>query len=260
MNELRVIFFTALLQIKCSLARPMFRFCLIANPIVNTVLLYEMYVNSKKEDFLSYVVLGAGLMALWSCICFSSAGDINRERYSGTLALIYTAPAGFSTIITGKVAGNTMLSMVTFLLSFLTAKVLFGVRMEVNHPGYLLVAFLGAIISFSIISIFAAYLLTLSRKTQLYMNCIEIPIILVCGFVFPADILPEWVRPISYGLSPTWAVKLLRMSVTGDWNVKAYYSTLLILAAVTGIYLILGWALSAMIERQVRILATLEVN
>ena len=75
------------LQCKQSFVRPMFRFCLLANPILNTVLLYEMYRGAGEENFFAYVALGAGLMAVWSAICFSSAGDINRERYSGTLAL-----------------------------------------------------------------------------------------------------------------------------------------------------------------------------
>jgi ABC-2 type transport system permease protein len=199
-------------------------------------------------------------MALWSCICFSSAGDINRERYNGTLSLIYAAPAGFSVIITGKVIGNTLLSMMTFLMSFVTAKLLFRVNMKVTHPYYLMLALLCAVVSFSVISVFLAYLLTLSRKTQLYMNCIEIPVILVCGFVFPTDILPIWVRPISYILTPTWAVKVIRLSLTESWNIKEFYTALYILAAVTAIYLILGCYFSKRIENQVRVLATLEVS
>ncbi|MGN6714634.1 ABC transporter permease [Anaerocolumna jejuensis] len=260
MKRLKVIYYTALLQMKCSFARPMFRFCLIANPMVNTILLYEMFKSSGREDFASYVVLGGGLMALWSCICFSSAGDINRERYDGTLSLIYVAPAGFSDIVTGKVIGNTILSLATFILSFLTAKLLFRVDIKVSHPYFLLLAILCAVVSFSVISIVVAYLLTLSRKTQLYMNCIEIPVILVCGFVFPAEILPQWVRPVSYILSPTWAVKLIRISVSTAWCIKEFYTVLCILALVTAIYLVIGYFLLKLIESQVRVLATLEVS
>ena len=69
---LRILFSTMIVQMKQSFARPMFRFCLIANPILNTILLYEMYKNSGENNFMAYVVLGAGLMGLWSCICFSS--------------------------------------------------------------------------------------------------------------------------------------------------------------------------------------------
>lgn len=112
-----VLLSTMLLQMKQSFARNMFRFCLIANPILNTVLLYEMFRNSGQANFASYVVLGAGLMAVWGCICFSSAGDINRERFSGTLALVFAAPAGFPYIILGKILGNTVLSLLSLLIS-----------------------------------------------------------------------------------------------------------------------------------------------
>lgn len=92
MSCLNIIFSTMKLQMKQSFVRPMFRFCLIINPIVNTIFLYEVFLNKSTDAFIDYVVLGAGLMGIWGCICFSSIGDINRERYSGTLPLIFVAP------------------------------------------------------------------------------------------------------------------------------------------------------------------------
>jgi ABC-2 type transport system permease protein len=238
----------------------MFRFCLIANPIVNTILLYEMFKNSNQDNFTTYIMLGAGLMGLWSCICFSSAGDINRERFSGTLSLIFAAPVNFGMIIFGKVLGNTILSLVTLIISFLTAKILYHAPIMIESPGYLLLSLLATVICFIAISICIAYLLTLSRKTQLYMNCIEIPIIFVCGFVFPVDILPNWVLPISYSLSPTWAVKLIRMSVSGVESKTDYFIAFGILVCITVGYLLMARFLYRLIERQVRIKATLEVS
>ena len=260
MKKLRVIWDTLKLQMKNSFVRPMFRFCLIANPIVNTVLIYEMFKNSGQENFTTYVILGAGLMGLWACICFSSAGDINRERYSGTLSLIFATPADFSTIIFGKILGNTILSLATLALSFLTAKILYNAPFQIASPGYLLLSLLATVVCFITISTVIAYLLTLSRKTQLYMNCIEIPIILACGFVFPVEVLPAWVRPISYALSPTWAIKLMRMSIAGINNPTQYFTTLGILAGLTAIYVLLSSLLYQVIDKQVRIKATLEVS
>lgn len=259
MKHIRVIWDTLRLQMKNSFIRPMYRFCLIANPIVNTILLYEMFRNSSEDNFATYVILGSGLMGLWSCICFSSAGDINRERYSGTLSLIFVTPAKFNTIILGKVLGNTLLSLLTLVISFLTAKVVYHVNIYFKSPGYLLLSLIATILCFVTISICIAYLLTLSRKTTLYMNCIEIPIILVCGFVFPVEILPHWVLPISYIFSPTWAVKLIRMSIAGVTEPTEYFKILGILIGITGVYLVLMKALYHTIGRQVRIKATLEV-
>lgn len=246
-------------QMKQSFARPMFRFCLLANPVLNTILLYEMYRNAGEENFLAYVVLGAGLMGLWSCICFSSAGDINRERYSGTLALIFAAPASFPMIILGKILGNTILSLVTLLISLITAVALFRVPLILGNPLLFLVALFGAIMAFVVISSVIACLLTLSRKTELYMNCIEIPIILLCGFVFPVTILPKTVQVISYALSPTYAVELLRMAVWGVDDSAAFWEKFGIMVGITAIYAILAGLLYRRIDRRVRIAATLEV-
>lgn len=248
------------LQCKQSFVRPMFRFCLLANPVLNTVLLYEMYRSAGEENFFAYVALGAGLMAVWSAICFSSAGDINRERYSGTLALLFAAPAGFPAIVLGKILGNTFLSLASIGISVATAALLFGVPVAVASPGYFLLALICALAAFAAFSLVIACLLTLSRRTELYMNCIEIPLILLCGFVYPVSALPTWLRPVSYALSPTWAVELLRMGVWGVADPAAFGRKLAVLLSLTALSALLVLALFRAIDRQVRILATLEVR
>ena len=257
--NLSILLSTMRVQMKQSFARPMFRFCLLANPILNTILLYEMYRGSGEDNFMAYVVLGSGLMGLWGCICFSSAGDINRERYSGTLALIFAAPARFPAIILGKIIGNTLMSLLTLGISLVTAVVLFRIPLMLASPLYFLLALLAAILSFVVISSVVACLLTLSRKTELYMNCIEIPIILLCGFVFPVSVLPDAVQVISRVLSPTYAVELLRMAVWGVDDPAVFWQKLSILMGLTVLYTLLSALLYRKIDRRVRIAATLEV-
>lgn len=251
---------TMVLQMKKSLIRPMYRFCLFANPIVNTILLYEMFLNSEQEDFGTYVILGAGLMGLWGCICFSSAGDINRERWEGTLSLIFVAPAGFQWIISGKILGNTLLSLMSMVISFLTARILFGITITIRHPLWFVIAMLAVVITFSILSELLAYLFTLSRKTTLYMNCIEIPIIFVCGFVVPFEALPKGLQLIGQCLPPTWAVRLLRMSLESNTLLHTFICEIGILAGIDLMYLLMTLCLVKKIEQQVRINASLEVS
>ena len=73
-----VLLSTMVLQMKQSFVRPMYQFCLIVSPILNTVLLYEMFRNSGNVDFASYVILGSGLMSLWSCIISTGNGLVER--------------------------------------------------------------------------------------------------------------------------------------------------------------------------------------
>lgn len=255
----RVILSTMNLQMKQSFARPMYRFCLLISPVVNTIFLYEMFLNSGEENFFIYVVLGGGLMGLWSCICFSSAGDINRERFSGTLPLLYVAPTGFGNIILGKVFGNTILSLLSFAISYVCVCIISGKLVPIVHTGRFILAMGLTILSFILVSLCIAYLLMLSRKTQLYMNLIEIPFILICGFTFPIEVLPEWAQAISVCFAPTWAVRLLRLSVEGTGPVAQEYCYL-ILTIECVLMLVLLKVMYSWMGRMIRIKATLEVS
>ena len=271
----RVIISTIILQMKQSFARPMFRFSLFANPILNTILLFEMYRNSGESNFTAYVVLGSGLMAIWSCICFSSdnvrvmkhtlgllnsALDINRERFSGTLVLIFAAPAGFPGIVMGKIIGNTLLSLVSLGISMTMALVFYQVPLCIASPVYFGIALLATVLAFVAISSIIACLLTLSRKTTLYMNCLEIPVILLCGFVYPIEVLPNWMHFFSYLLSPSWAVELLRMGVWGCDNSSLFWLKLSALLVLSAIYVIVSIELFRCIDQEVRVRASLEVS
>jgi ABC-2 type transport system permease protein len=37
----------------------------------------------------------------------------------------------------------------------------------------------------------------------------------VCGFLVPLSLLPDWVRPISWALAPTWGIRAIRESALG---------------------------------------------
>ena len=258
-QTMNVIWMTMKLQMKQSFARPMFRFCLLINPVVNTIFLYEMFLNSGEDNFMAYVVLGAGLMGLWCCICFSSAGDINRERFSGTLPLIYVAPEGFGTIIFGKICGNTLISLLSFGISYGTAFLLTGKSITIQYPVKFLFAFLTAVICFVIVSLCVAYFLMLSRKTELYMNLLEIPFELLCGFVFPIEILPKWIQYISNLLAPTWAVRILKESIAKN-NMEKETVYYLILGVEVLILVAIAVILYRWMDRSIRKKATLEVS
>jgi len=244
-------------QMKQTFSRNMFKFCMLIAPFFTTVILGEMYRHSTADNFVAYVVLGSGLWNLWNSIAFSSAGDINRERFTNTLSIIFSAPADFRLILLGKIFGNTILSMGSFFLSVAFAIALYRPPIYVNNWSLLIGALILTITAFIIMSIFIAYLLTLSRKTAVYMNCLEIPFALICGFVFPIENLPVGVQAISWIFPPTWAVRLLRYSVTdvpyGFWeNFVPLIITMLAFA------LLAAW-LYRIIFKQTKVLGTLDM-
>ncbi|MCL2221916.1 MAG: ABC transporter permease [Oscillospiraceae bacterium] len=257
MNSTSVLLTSMSVQMKQTFARNMFKFTLFVGPFLITVILGEMFKHSTADNFVAYVVLGSGLWNLWNCIAFSSAGDINRERYNNTLSIIFSAPADFRLILLGKILGNTLLALCSFFLSVFFATVFYRHPIIVTNWPLLIMSLLLAILAFIIMSIFIAYLLTLSRKTAIYMNCLEIPVALICGFVFPIENLPQGVQFISWIFPPTWAVRLIRLSVTETTYGLLENFVPLIITSV--IFVILATLLYRIIFKQVKVLGTLDM-
>ncbi|KAB3529858.1 ABC transporter permease [Alkaliphilus serpentinus] len=256
---LETIYSTAKLQMKEAVTRPTFRFCLLIQPIIYSLITYKMFINSGHDNFVAYTVLGTGILTLWSCICFSSAGDIERERYMGTLQVIYNTPTNFKVIILGKILGNTMLGLLPFFISFAFVRLFLGGDMYIKDPMAFGISMIITIASFMGISMLFAAVFTLSRSSRILMNCIEYPVFILCGILFPIEILPKWTIPLSYILSPTWAVKLLRLSVEGLEGNDIFCKYFGILTTITIIYFILSNILFKIIDNKTRIKATLGV-
>lgn len=256
----RILLSSMKVQIKNSLSRSMFRFCLFLNPVLSTFLLYQIFKNGSQNNYIQHIVIGAGLMGLWGCICFSSAGDIQRERWFKTLSAIYVSPTSFDISMLGRVMGNTILSLLSFIISYIVAMLLYQKWILIKAPLLFLFSLLICIVSFTIISLILSYLLMLSRKTSLYQNLIEMPIILICGFVFPIEILPRFVQYISYCLSPTWVVKLLNICMSNKIDMKEYFTYLIIITIHLIIQISIILLLKKIIDKQIRINATLEVS
>src|SRR5438132_1297327 len=46
-------------------------------------------------------------------------------------------------------------------------------------------------------------------------NMFEYPVWLICGFLVPLTFFPDWVRPISWVLAPTWGMNAIRQAALG---------------------------------------------
>jgi ABC-2 type transport system permease protein len=247
------------LQMRQSFSRSMFRFCMIAYPLLYGFLLYMLYKDQSGVEVMAYVMLGTAVSSLWGTISFSSAGDINRERFMGALEIIFNAPVPFAIIMFGKVVGNTILGLVSMAISIIFIWLAFGIPFTLANPLlFVLVVLIGSI-SFAAVGMMLSGLLAISRSTRVLMNCIDYPIMILCGVAFPISILPLWTRPLSYILSPTHFLVLSRMCVQGVTDMALFQHHFVWMVGLTLVYG--GFALHfyKVIDIYARRHATLEV-
>ena len=257
-QKLRVLISSCKNQFIMSIGRATFQFCVLAQPIVFGFILGMMYMDQADEAFTAYVFIGSGIMCFWSSICFSSASDINRERFYGTLENLFVAPSGFEMIILGKIIGNTIWGMFSMCVSAGFVLLFFDKTIVVNSLPLLSLGIFMMILSFIAIAFMLAGLFTLSRSARVLMNVMEHPINILCGIVFPLEALPRVLLPLSYVLSPTWAAKVIRLSIYGG-SAAEIQSSVLGLVGITVVYI--GIAISAFrqIDKKARVDATLGV-
>lgn len=254
-----ILITTSRLQMLQALSRPTFRFCLIIQPILYTLILMMMFQQSGKTDIVTFIVLGSGLLTLWSCICYSSAGDIERERFMGTLQVIYCTPTSFKLIMLAKIIGNTLLGLIPFVLSFIFVRFFWNEPISIHSLPKFVIGLAATIISFISVSLLMSAIFTLSRSSRILMNCLEYPIYILSGMVFPVEMLPGWLHPVSYILSPTWAVRILRLSIEGNDSNSVYYYYIAVLSAITLMYFIFANVLFNAIDKKTRIDASIGV-
>lgn len=257
---INVIFSSLNVHARQSFARATFQFVILFQPILLSFLLYMMLRGSNPVHAGEYIVVSSGLMNLWSSIIFSSAGDIDRERYMGTLECIYVSPSDFRLIFLGHVLGNLLLGLFSMILSSICVVFLFGLQVHIENPIEFLCAFTLSILSFTAISLLIGLIFTLSRSARILMNCLEYPIYILCGLVFPISVLPKALQFIAYVLSPTWAAQLLRESMAGIQNIRIFYFDLIALSILILVYFLLTIVLFKKIDRRVRIDGTLGVH
>lgn len=259
-SYLRIIKSSILLQMKQSLAREMYRFCLIVQPIVYIIIMYALYSVSSGVNFMSFVVLGTGMITLWSTIAFSSAGDLDRERRMGTLKNIFAAPTDYRLVVFSKALGNTILGILPMLVLMVFTFLFRQDMYFITHSIWFFIVLVETLLSFLAMSLIFSALFTLSRQTRLFMNCMEYPIYILCGIVFPVSYLPKPIRILSYLLAPTWSVDLLKSTIEGitDWPV--FYGKIGILIGLSVFYLFLSYWLFGYVMRRVRVTASMEVS
>lgn len=260
MRALLNVFSSSLaIHLKNTLARPMFQVVLVAQPFVIATTAYMVYRDTPVEGFTAFVVLGGGLSGIWSALTFSSAGDINRERFYGTLEPMMAVPAPLTWIFLAKISANALLSLLALAISLIYSRAILGVVLELPH----LLAFMAALAVFLFsASAFALCLSTtflLSRSTLIMQNFLEYPLLLLGGLAFPVSALPGWVQVLSALLPMRWASEAMRLALR-DGGLLADYWGMLGWAMASGLaYGLLALLLFGRIERRVRYLATLDL-
>lgn len=215
MKSLRLLAFGWYFQFKTISRSPFEGFGQIIWPLFFATVAFLMFRSGGGQETLLYASLGAAVMGMWSATSTTGAGAMQRERWHGTLEALVASPPHFSLILLPLTLAMSTIGIYCLVATLLFGRFLFGIELTIEHPLAFAVSVVGTVLSFGALGFLFAVSFVRFRAAWAFGNLFEYPVWLIGGFLVPLVLLPEWTRPISWSLAPTWGMSAIRDSALG---------------------------------------------
>jgi ABC-2 type transport system permease protein len=211
-------------------------------PLFFATVAFFIFRASESPRTLLYAALGSAVMGMWSATSTTAGNAMQRERWHGTLESLVATPPHFGLVLLPITLAMATIGIYCLVATLAVGRFLFGIQLTVDHPLAFGLAVVGAVVSFGSLGFLFAVSFVRFRAAWALGNLFEYPVWLVGGFLVPLALLPEWVRPISWALAPTWGMNAIREAALGG----SPWPDLLLCLALGAMYVAAG---IAMLER-----------
>jgi ABC-2 type transport system permease protein len=177
---LRTMLAACRLQYAESRRQPAHLMALATTPLF-TAMFLSITLHAGDPRAVVYAVIAPGLINLWFLSLDLGGESVSRERWQGTLELLFAAPASLAAVVFGRVLAVAGLAGLTFLEALLVARIGFGVTLEIRHGVLLAAAVAVTLFAMAGTSTAFAGLLVLSREVLLFQNSLTYPFYILGG-------------------------------------------------------------------------------
>ena len=211
-------------QVEANWAEPiLFLVYAVAKPLATTLILFFMVKvvsqGSATTETFRYIFIGNTFFIYVTEVLIGISWTVFRDREDyETLKYIYVAPLRLLPYLTGRAFTRVGTATIGVLVALLFGRIVLGLSVGVPGTNWLLVAaavFLGLIGVLWLGIILAGTSLVVARHSMNLNEGLSGLFFLLCGAVFPLDVLPPWARSISLALPFTYWLELLRRMLTG---------------------------------------------
>lgn len=181
-------------------------------PLIFSLIAILIYKDNNPDFIIKYVLYGSTVMGMWVSNVFLTGYEIRKELAIGTFDNIIISPTKLHSYVLIKGIFYSVLGLTTFLIISIITFLLFDNVFNTINPIKMLLILIYSIINLSILGTLLSGIFIFLKEFNYFSTIITRVIFILCGLMFPIDLLPDFVRYFSYLLSPTWIVMLLRES------------------------------------------------
>jgi len=211
-------------QVEANWADPvLFLAYAIAKPLATTLILFFMVKvvsqgHATGETF-QFIFIGNTFFLYVTEVLIGISWTVFRDREDyETLKYIYVAPVRLLPYLMGRAFTRVATASVGVLAALLFGRVVLGLSIGSPGTNWLLLSaavLLGLVGVLWLGIILAGVSLVVARHSMNLNEGLSGLFFLLCGAVFPLDVLPRWALAISLALPFTYWLELLRRMLTG---------------------------------------------
>jgi len=211
-------------QVEANWADPLlFLIYAVAKPLATTSILYYMVKvvshGSATAETFRYIFIGNTFFIYVTEVLIGISWTVFRDREDyETLKYIYVSPVRLMPYLLGRAFTRVGTATVGVLVALLFGRLALGLPIGVSTTPWLLVlaaVVLGLVGVLWLGIILAGTSLVVARHSMNLNEGLSGLFFLLCGAVFPLDVLPPAARAISLALPFTYWLELLRRMLTG---------------------------------------------
>ncbi len=221
-------------------------------PVVFALVSYELFRGSGPY-FLTYAILGAGMMSMWGQTLYGSGWATSQDREFGTLEPTIQSPTPYLYVILGRVLWNVLSGLFGGLIVYVVIVAASGGPPALPDPLGFALLFVFVMLSLASVGVVFAAFYVYTRYAGFIQNIGEFAFYVGTGCMFPVVLLPFWTNPISLVFPPTWGLDALRyLAIPGyrgfGWG---FWLDLLGALGTTLAYLAIAGSIFHRVERHV---------
>lgn len=196
----------------------------------------RMGTSLADMDSLIYIISGAAIFAAANDGLYTLAVRLGQMKKDGVLLYYMSLPISPIAFIMAQMLSRLLITLPGMLMTILAGIALYAV--PIGFSPWILVLLLLCGLAFSAVGMVLGLYIENLELLQVITNLILFMVILVTPVFTSIEALPDFLRPVAYGMPTTYAAAALRAALTGRLD-EGFYLQMGMLALLT----LIGFAL-----------------
>jgi ABC-2 type transport system permease protein len=196
-------------------------------------------IYGKDAEFIDFFVPGILAFVVYLLTTILTLIIFVGEKSNGTLERVLASPVTEGEVVMGYAITFGTFGIIQVALLFSIAVLVFNIMVV----GNVLLAFLAVAILAVACQALGILLSSLAKRPEQaiqFFPFVILPAFLLSGVFWPIQAIPEWLRPFSYLIPPTYAVEACRAVMLKGWGLDRIWFDLVILVIFALVFMLLA--------------------